>query len=147
MHNISLSVAGRIVSRTSGAHAFAEIKAADQMPATFGRRLCILGRYVGAVLISSHSPAAPILSIEKASDSKGDTRAWFAADAYSVGCELLPEREAWALTHGPAQTAQSSQRPLTCGAIATSLSRPRKGEPEGKREGQVLSGSNLKGGA
>lgn len=62
--DISLSVRGRNVSRTSEVKAFAELKAADRMPLTFGRRLSILGRYVGAVLTASLSPAAPILSIE-----------------------------------------------------------------------------------
>ena len=66
MQDISLSVRGRNVSRTSEVQTFAEMKAAGRMPLTFGRRLCILGRYVGAVLTASLSPAAPILSIENA---------------------------------------------------------------------------------
>lgn len=147
VQDISRSVRGRNVSRTSEVKAFAEMKAADRMPLTFGRRLCISSRYVGAVLTASLSPAAPILSIENACALKGDTRAWFAGHAYSLTCEPLPEREAWALAHGPAQTAQSFWTAPTCGVRASSPSRPRKGEPEGKREGQVLSALNLKGGA
>ena len=66
MQDISRIRCERIVSRTSGAQALAEIKAADQVLASLGRRLCILGRYVGAVLTACLSPAAPILSIQNA---------------------------------------------------------------------------------
>ncbi len=66
MQDMSLSDSGRKVSRTSGTQVLAEIKAADRVPESLGRRLCILGRYVWAVLTASLSPAAPILSIENA---------------------------------------------------------------------------------
>lgn len=83
MQDISLSVRGRNVSRSSGWEHFAEIKAADRMPLTFGRRLCILIRYVGAVLTASFSPAAPIQLIENA------LKAGPGASAISNGMDLL----------------------------------------------------------
>ncbi len=83
MQDISLSDSGRKVSRTSGTQVLAEIKAADRVPESLGRRLCILGRYVGAVLTASHSPAAPILSIENAQ------RAGLGAFTYAWACGFL----------------------------------------------------------
>lgn len=81
MQDISLSVRGRNVSRTSVLTTIniAEMKAADRMPLTFGRRLSILGRYVGAVLTAFLTPAAPILSI------KTDVRASRNTDAVPRG--------------------------------------------------------------
>lgn len=79
MQDISLSDSGRKVSRTSGTQVLAEIKAADRVPESLGRRLCILGRYVGAVLTAFLTPAAPILSI------KTDVRASRNTDAVPRG--------------------------------------------------------------
>lgn len=64
MQDISLFWYEQKVSRTSGVQTLAEIKAADLVLVPLGRRLCILGRYVGAVLTACLSPAAPILSIQ-----------------------------------------------------------------------------------
>ncbi|MDI3463685.1 MAG: hypothetical protein OJF50_002506 [Nitrospira sp.] len=51
----------------------AEIKAADLVPVTLDRRLCILGRYVGVVFTEFFLPAAPIQSI----NPQGSPIQWF----------------------------------------------------------------------
>lgn len=64
MQDISLFCGWQRVDRSPELKGFAEIEAADLVPSTLGRRLCIIGRYVGAVLTASFSPVAPIQSIE-----------------------------------------------------------------------------------
>ena len=73
--DISLFCEGQKVSRSPRLQDLAEIKAADLVPFTLDRRLCILGRYVGAVLTDSFLPAVPIQSIETDDRADADTSA------------------------------------------------------------------------
>lgn len=66
MQDISFFCYGQKVDKSSGLQDPAEIKAADPVPVTPDRRLCILGRDVWAVLTGSLLPVAPIQQIEDA---------------------------------------------------------------------------------
>lgn len=64
MQDISLFWNEQRVDRSSEPKGFAEIKAADLVLVPPDRRLCILGRDVGAVLTASFVPVVPIQSID-----------------------------------------------------------------------------------
>lgn len=83
----------------------AEIKAADLVPHTLDRRLCIFRpEYVGAVLTASFSPAAPIQSIETEVPASGNMGAVPRGNP-----ELSPSRRWFGLSLCPAHTGKNRE--------------------------------------